>query len=48
MNRTTSVGLHVDHGRTLPIATGVKLANRDLTVIAAGAMGTATASVSII
>jgi len=35
----SSYGLHVHHGRTLPIATGVKLANRDLTVIAAGGDG---------
>lgn len=34
-----SYGFHVHHGRTLPIATGVKLANRDLTVIAAGGDG---------
>jgi 2-oxoglutarate ferredoxin oxidoreductase subunit beta len=32
-------GFHVMHGRTLPIATGIKLANRDLTVIAAGGDG---------
>ncbi len=34
-----SYGFHVHHGRTLPIATGVKLANRDLTVLAAGGDG---------
>lgn len=32
-------GFHGLHGRTLPLATGVKLANRDLTVIAAGGDG---------
>lgn len=32
-------GFHGLHGRTLPVATGVKLANRDLTVIAAGGDG---------
>lgn len=32
-------GLHGIHGRALPIAQGVKLANRDLTVIAAGGDG---------
>ncbi|MCL5676989.1 MAG: 2-oxoacid:ferredoxin oxidoreductase subunit beta [Firmicutes bacterium] len=32
-------GLHGIHGRTLPIATGVKLANRKLTVIASGGDG---------
>ncbi|HLW60483.1 MAG TPA: thiamine pyrophosphate-dependent enzyme [bacterium] len=35
----SSYGLHVHHGRTLPLATGVKLANRGLTVIAAGGDG---------
>jgi 2-oxoglutarate ferredoxin oxidoreductase subunit beta len=34
-----SYGFHVHHGRTLPIATGVKLANRDLVVLAAGGDG---------
>ncbi len=34
-----SYGFHVHHGRTLPIATGIKLANRDLTVLAAGGDG---------
>ncbi len=34
-----SYGFHVHHGRTLPIATGIALANRDLTVIAAGGDG---------
>jgi len=32
-------GMHVVHGRALPVALGVKLANRDLTVIAAGGDG---------
>ncbi len=35
----SSYGFHVHHGRTLPIATGIKLANRDLTVLAAGGDG---------
>ncbi len=35
----SSYGFHVHHGRTLPVATGVKLANRDLTVVAAGGDG---------
>lgn len=34
-----SYGLHGIHGRSLPIAQGVKLANRDLTVIASGGDG---------
>lgn len=34
-----SYGFHGIHGRALPIATGVKMANRDLTVIAAGGDG---------
>ena len=34
-----SYGLHSIHGRSLPTAQGVKLANRDLTVIAAGGDG---------
>ncbi|MED3573334.1 2-oxoacid:ferredoxin oxidoreductase subunit beta [Cytobacillus praedii] len=34
-----SYGLHGIHGRSLPIATGVKMANRDLTVIASGGDG---------
>ncbi len=34
-----SYGFHSMHGRTLPAATGIKLANRDLTVIAAGGDG---------
>ena len=34
-----SYGFHAVHGRTLPLATGVKLANRELTVIAAGGDG---------
>jgi len=32
-------GLHTVHGRTLPVATGVKLANEDLTVFAVGGDG---------
>jgi 2-oxoglutarate ferredoxin oxidoreductase subunit beta len=32
-------GFHGTHGRALPIATGIKLANRELTVIAAGGDG---------
>ena len=34
-----SYGFHSIHGRSLPIAQGVKLANRDLTVIASGGDG---------
>ncbi|MCP8969074.1 2-oxoacid:ferredoxin oxidoreductase subunit beta [Ectobacillus ponti] len=34
-----SYGFHSIHGRSLPIAQGVKMANRDLTVIAAGGDG---------
>jgi 2-oxoglutarate ferredoxin oxidoreductase subunit beta len=34
-----SYAFHGVHGRALPVATGVKLANRDLTVIAAGGDG---------
>jgi 2-oxoglutarate ferredoxin oxidoreductase subunit beta len=34
-----SYGFHGIHGRALPIAQGVKMANRDLTVIAAGGDG---------
>ncbi|MEI5906265.1 2-oxoacid:ferredoxin oxidoreductase subunit beta [Bacillus spongiae] len=34
-----SYGLHGIHGRALPIAQGVKMANRDLTVIASGGDG---------
>jgi 2-oxoglutarate ferredoxin oxidoreductase subunit beta len=34
-----SYAFHGAHGRALPVATGVKLANRDLTVIAAGGDG---------
>lgn len=34
-----SYGVHVHHGRTLPVATGIALGNRDLTVIAAGGDG---------
>ncbi len=31
--------MHSIHGRALPIAQGVKMANRDLTVIASGGDG---------
>lgn len=34
-----SYGMHVSHGRTLPVATVVKLSNRELTVLAAGGDG---------
>ena len=34
-----SYGVHSIHGRALPIAQGVKMANRDLTVIASGGDG---------
>ena len=34
-------GFHTHHGRTLPVATGIKLANRGLTVIAAAGDGDA-------
>lgn len=34
-----SYGFHGVHGRALPVALGVKLANRDLTVVAAGGDG---------
>jgi 2-oxoglutarate ferredoxin oxidoreductase subunit beta len=34
-----SYGFHGTHGRALPLAQGVKMANRDLTVIAAGGDG---------
>lgn len=36
---TSSYGLHTVHGRTLPTATGVKLANPELTVFAVGGDG---------
>ena len=38
-NYINSYGFHVVHGRTLPVAMGTKLANRNLTVIAAGGDG---------
>ena len=38
-NYVNSYNLHVTHGRALPAAMGVKLANRNLTVIAAGGDG---------
>ncbi|MDA3099386.1 thiamine pyrophosphate-dependent enzyme, partial [Staphylococcus pseudintermedius] len=34
-----SYGVHSIHGRALPLAQGVKMANRDLTVIASGGDG---------
>lgn len=34
-----SYSVHVVHGRTMPVAMGIKLANRDVTVIAAGGDG---------
>ncbi len=36
---SNTYGLHTVHGRTLPVATGVKLANPDLTVFAIGGDG---------
>jgi 2-oxoglutarate ferredoxin oxidoreductase subunit beta len=36
---THTYGLHTVHGRTLPVATGVKLANPDLTLFAVGGDG---------
>lgn len=36
---TDTYGLHTVHGRALPVATGVKLANPDLTVFAVGGDG---------
>ena len=38
-NYINSYNLHVTHGRTMPAALGLKLANRELTVIAAGGDG---------
>jgi len=38
-NYINCYNMHVTHGRALPTATGVKLANRSLTVIAAGGDG---------
>jgi 2-oxoglutarate ferredoxin oxidoreductase subunit beta len=38
-NYVNSYNLHVTHGRTMPAALGLKTANRDLTVIAAGGDG---------
>jgi len=38
-NYVNSYNLHVVHGRSLPAAQGLKLANRELTVIAAGGDG---------
>jgi len=42
-NYINSYNIHVTHGRTLPAALGVKLANRDLLVLAAGGDGDAYA-----
>ncbi|MBX6350175.1 MAG: 2-oxoacid:ferredoxin oxidoreductase subunit beta [Clostridia bacterium] len=38
-NYINCYNIHTTHGRTLPVATGLKLANRRLTVIAAGGDG---------
>lgn len=38
-NYINSYNIHTTHGRTMPVALGVKLANRALTVIAAGGDG---------
>jgi 2-oxoglutarate ferredoxin oxidoreductase subunit beta len=38
-NYVNSYNIHTTHGRTMPVALGVKLANRELTVIAAGGDG---------
>src|SRR5579875_1455474 len=38
-NYINSYNVHVTHGRTMPVALGLKLANRELTVIAAGGDG---------
>src|SRR5690606_23590572 len=38
-NYINCYNFHVTHGRTLPAAMGLKLANRDLTVLAAGGDG---------
>lgn len=42
-NYINSYNLHVTHGRTLPAAMGIKLANRTLTVLAVGGDGDAYA-----
>ena len=42
-NYINSYNIHVTHGRTLPAAMGLKLANRDLLVLAAGGDGDAYA-----
>ena len=42
-NYINCYNFHVVHGRTLPTAMGIKLANRDLTVLAAGGDGDAYA-----
>ena len=36
---SNTYGLHTTHGRSLPVATGIKLANSDLTVFAVGGDG---------
>ncbi|MFN8556077.1 MAG: 2-oxoacid:ferredoxin oxidoreductase subunit beta [Dehalococcoidia bacterium] len=38
-NYINSYNIHTTHGRTMPVALGVKLGNRELTVIAAGGDG---------
>src|SRR5712692_1991032 len=38
-NYVNSYNIHTTHGRTMPVALGLKLANRELTVIAAGGDG---------
>ncbi len=38
-NYVNSYNIHTTHGRTMPVALGVKLANRELTVVAAGGDG---------
>jgi 2-oxoglutarate ferredoxin oxidoreductase subunit beta len=38
-NYINSYNIHTTHGRTMPVALGLKLANRELTVIAAGGDG---------
>ena len=38
-NYLNSYNIHTTHGRTMPVALGLKLANRELTVIAAGGDG---------
>jgi 2-oxoglutarate ferredoxin oxidoreductase subunit beta len=38
-NYINSYNIHTTHGRTMPVALGLKLANRELTVVAAGGDG---------